>query len=439
MGLYLTGGWDEALERIDADVLDDVDSFYGIVIRGQISLARGADWGPDLSDGSRLAEEDLALSSFRKATMARLAQLSGESDVRDLVVESTELMYRQAGIFDDFTMLFHCVTEVAWDAGDRAALDDLLGLVAQDRYNKRPTGLRAQQARMLGLMAIQDGADPATVELHLGTAIAECRAWKSPITLARCQADLGAWLTRQGRPEEAGPLLAEARATFDRLGRPPGRSDSTRPSRGWAPELRRPGEPLDQRESLRGPRQLLVPAAYGVSEVLARIGPLGSIHRLGDGHAPSGQVADRLGDHPDRGALLLHEVAVDRCAVAGDHHRARAHQVEHQVERERPLHRVAVVAVRRHSRLLDQVTGQQHVRIVEPYDEVAAGVATTRVHQLDRPVAEVDRHHRGERRVRGHDRRLGDLLDPAGRTPSAPSAARAHPRRPCWRRRSRAR
>ncbi len=82
------------------------------------------------------------------------------------------------------------------------------------------------------------------------------------------------------------------------------------------------------------------------------------------------------------------------------------------------------VAVRRHPGLLDEVAGEQHVRVIEAYDEVAAGVAATRVHQLDRPVAEVDRRDRGEGAVRRDDRRVRDLLGRAGRRASSSAALR---------------
>jgi hypothetical protein len=218
MGLHLTGEWEETMERIESDDLVDVDSFFGLVIKSRILHARGEEWVPDLSDTATFAEEDLALQSYRKAVQARAAQAAGAADVRDLVVESAQLMYRQAGIYDDFTVLWQYLTEVAWDVGDRAALEDLFEVVAQDRLNKRPTGLRAQQARMRGMMAIQDGEDPETIEAHLVAAVSESRAWNSTVTVARSLADLGTWLTRQGRRDEADPLLAEARTVFEQLG-----------------------------------------------------------------------------------------------------------------------------------------------------------------------------------------------------------------------------
>ena len=44
------------------------------------------------------------------------------------------------------------------------------------------------------------------------------------------------------------------------------------------------------------------------------------------------------------------------------------------------------------ARLLDEVAGQQHVRVRNPDHEVAAGVAASRVHELDQPVAEIQCH-----------------------------------------------
>ena len=135
--------------------------------------------------------------------------------------------------------------------------------------------------------------------------------------------------------------------------------------------------------------------------------PLGRVQRLGQRHPAAGEVADRLGDDADRVALHGHEVLVDRVAVAGHHERRRPEQVEHEVERQRPLHRVGVGAVAGHAvavaRLLDQVAREQHVRVVHARHHVAAGVPAARVHQLDRAVAEVDHAHRGERGVGWHD------------------------------------
>jgi hypothetical protein len=58
----------------------------------------------------------------------------------------------------------------------------------------------------------------AEVEEQYTTALREYDAWGSPVYVARAQAAYGTWLSRQGRIEEAEPLLGAARETYDALG-----------------------------------------------------------------------------------------------------------------------------------------------------------------------------------------------------------------------------
>jgi hypothetical protein len=155
--------------------------------------------------------------AFSTATDAWVGAMAGRQ-VGPQLVEAAEVLYRQTGIFDDFAVLWQFVTELAWDAGDRAAIQRLFAVMDQDRLNKPSTGLRAQRARLLGLMAAEDGEEPTVVEGHLRTALAEAAAWHSAPMVATCQADLGCWLVRQERVEEAADLLAAARSAYERLG-----------------------------------------------------------------------------------------------------------------------------------------------------------------------------------------------------------------------------
>jgi len=219
LATLVSGEWDETTALLDEGLLEGPDRFHAELVRCQIQHARGETFVPSADLDSAQAAEDLAVQACDQAVRAMMVLARGDRDVGELVVGAARHMYAQAGLFDDFTFLWQVVTEVAWSAGDRPALDELFAVMAQgENDNNLPVGLRAQQSRLLGLMAIEDGADPATVEAHLRTAIAESQNWKSAGTVARCQADLGAWLTRQGRADEAVDLLADARATFDRLG-----------------------------------------------------------------------------------------------------------------------------------------------------------------------------------------------------------------------------
>ena len=168
LATLVSGEWDEAIALLDEDVLDGLDFVHGELVRCQINTARQQPYTPTQAFESLVAEEDLSMQACRKAVRARIALASGDPGVAELAVEAARTMYAQAGIFDDFTVLWQMVTDVVWEAGDRSALDELFAIVSQaKRDNKLPTGLRAQQSRLLGLMAIEDGADPTTVEAHL--------------------------------------------------------------------------------------------------------------------------------------------------------------------------------------------------------------------------------------------------------------------------------
>ena len=213
------GEWDDAMSRLEEVVLEDPDVPYADLVRSIVLSARGQRWEPLPGFDREAFDEDRGLQASRRTAQARAALDTGDpgTAVR-LSLEATRLAYAMSGIFDDFTVVWQAASDVAWEAGDRAALDELFAIVDRDGDNRRPTGLRAVQARMRGLCAGLDGDKPASVEQHFRSSIDDARAWKSPVAEARARADLAVWLTQQGRGAEAGELLAAARATFDRLG-----------------------------------------------------------------------------------------------------------------------------------------------------------------------------------------------------------------------------
>ena len=86
-----------------------------------------------------------------------------------LAREAAETMYAATGLYDDFTAVWQVATEIAWETGDRAELDTLLAIVDDHRGSNPTTGLRAQRARMAGLIAA-DRRYPVA-EQHLRDAI----------------------------------------------------------------------------------------------------------------------------------------------------------------------------------------------------------------------------------------------------------------------------
>lgn len=217
LAMLVSGEWDEALALLRSVDLDQPNQPFGELVECHIACARGQGWQARRRLEDPLHQEDKVVQSVVKLVHARVALESGDREATALAVSATRLVYAASGLFDDFTTVFRLATDIACEAGDRAALDEILGIAGADVGNKHPTGLRAQESRMRGLIAIEDGEESSVVESHFRAAIDAARLWRSPVVLSRAQADLGVWLARQGR-EEAGELIAEARETFARLG-----------------------------------------------------------------------------------------------------------------------------------------------------------------------------------------------------------------------------
>ncbi len=142
----------------------------------------------------------------------------GEPDTGRLAVAAMKAEFELTSVYDDFSVLFLLMTDLMRDIGDRGTLDELLAVPSTRAENLPPTGVRAVDARLRGLLAIDDGAEPAEIESLLRLAIAEADAWNARPLLARTRAELGVWLRGQGRESEGDALVAEARPELERLG-----------------------------------------------------------------------------------------------------------------------------------------------------------------------------------------------------------------------------
>ncbi|GAW49955.1 hypothetical protein PD653_3380 [Nocardioides sp. PD653] len=210
----LAGDWDGvAATSAEAETERVIADF----VIGRIALARGEGWSPSTDFALELDGDDLSLRSFVLVSAAMHGQASGNGLAARQGREAAETMYAATGLYDDFTCVWQIATEIAWEAGDRAELDALLALVDDHRGSNPTTGLRAQRARMAGLIAAEED-DPAAAEEQLRNALALAEQWHSEPTVACCLADLTVLLTRQGRADEAAPLGERAREIFGRLG-----------------------------------------------------------------------------------------------------------------------------------------------------------------------------------------------------------------------------
>jgi tetratricopeptide (TPR) repeat protein len=107
--------------------------------------------------------------------------------------------------------LLHAL-EAAAALGDRKRSQELLGLIDAMPPGLRPPFLDATADRFRAQLGDDDSA-----EQHFIGAAAQLRELELPFYLAVVQVEHAEWLREQGRHEEAEPLLAEARETFELL------------------------------------------------------------------------------------------------------------------------------------------------------------------------------------------------------------------------------
>jgi len=108
-------------------------------------------------------------------------------------------------------------TPVATEDDAERAVRTALDLVAAVQSLGQEAGidglLEATAHRFRARLA---GDDPGA-DRHFTTSAAQLRSLELPFYLAVVQLEHGEWLTARGRPDDAQPLLAEARDTFERL------------------------------------------------------------------------------------------------------------------------------------------------------------------------------------------------------------------------------
>jgi len=223
--LTMLGRWEEALVRLAevpeqqfgglSNLMGPASGILELYLhRGQIDLARQLlaryeAWGHS-GDAQAVAGYRAALAAVRLAegdhgaAVAAGEQAFAARDSQGITAQSVKLGFLHA-------------VEGALALGDRAKVEELLEVV-----EALPPGLSAPflEATAQRFRARLAGDDPGA-DRHLTAAAAQFRSVDMPFYLAVVQLEHGEWLTARGRPDDAQPLLAEARDTLEGLGAQP--------------------------------------------------------------------------------------------------------------------------------------------------------------------------------------------------------------------------
>jgi class 3 adenylate cyclase/predicted ATPase len=118
---------------------------------------------------------------------------------------------RDAGMREDFEILWSPAVELQLQAGDLESAAELLELAVPSLGGRSRAITRGVVPRLRGLLAMARGEDPEPDLREAGLALEE---YGASYLLARTRLELARWLQGQGRGVEAAPLLAAARETF---------------------------------------------------------------------------------------------------------------------------------------------------------------------------------------------------------------------------------
>jgi predicted ATPase len=218
---FLTGLWDEALE-VAAELPDEARaagfSYFPAEFLAMIHAERG-----DVAQAESVlvtvaANEqstDLQARGMARLAAATLCRVRGEYGP---ALAAAEDAYRcfDGVAYQNVPLAVAAVGEAALGAGDLDRIEDVLRELALLKPALRTQSLQAQEARLIAAVAARRG-EPERAESHFRSAVARFRELGLRFQLAIALLEHGEWLVGQGRVDEAGPLLGEAREIFERL------------------------------------------------------------------------------------------------------------------------------------------------------------------------------------------------------------------------------
>jgi class 3 adenylate cyclase/tetratricopeptide (TPR) repeat protein len=218
LALLQHGDWAELEELLGEEDAEEANAATFLAAQAAVADACGRSWELPWSTATRPWSSDAGTRAWQIHCESRAAARAGRGDEAvALGLEAVQAAHSVSGLWDDLPYLWAHAAELAVRLGDGATFDRLTSLV-RDAAGRVPPSLRAHLTRAEALWAWCSDAEEADVETGLRTAIELYDEWGSRMFRALTQADLGQWLTGQGRGDEAGPLLSAARAFFAEVG-----------------------------------------------------------------------------------------------------------------------------------------------------------------------------------------------------------------------------
>jgi hypothetical protein len=177
---------------------------------------------PDLTDFAA-GWDRIAAGVYR---MERLRMTGDVAAAAALAADLLAAILLELGIDDDFMHFWPAIVRTALAAGDLELAGRLVKPVEETPTGIVAPAVRAHLLNLRGLVGPGRGERPEVIEADLRAAVDAFAKFGSLGWQARAEADLGRWLTTQGRLDEAAAALAHAAQTYEEIG-----------ALGWLAEL----------------------------------------------------------------------------------------------------------------------------------------------------------------------------------------------------------
>jgi class 3 adenylate cyclase/tetratricopeptide (TPR) repeat protein len=216
--LMMLGRWDEALSRAaEAEVLGVNEFTRGLLLHvAPIHVHRG-----DLERARRLLSESEGTARSENPswaagyalTKAEIDAAEGRQD--DALASVERALELRAGVAGYQAMLRFATLEAVGDFADESTVRRLLDVIDELHPGEQGPFLRAQRSRFRARLPEHDA------ETKLAAAERLFAESETPFYAAVARLERAELLLEHGRTDEAGPLLEQARETFDHLGARP--------------------------------------------------------------------------------------------------------------------------------------------------------------------------------------------------------------------------
>ncbi len=219
---WLSGSWDRLVDEIPRWLAErEPTAACGALwlTERQVRLARGEQIEDLAIPESEDPWERHAASVVRGLARAGAGDITGAAST---TAATAYAVFADAGILEDFELLWAPVVELQLRAGDLVTAEALLALAEPLAGARARPLLRGELPRLRGMVAAARGEDP---EADLRAAAATFTAYGAPYLLARTRHELARWLLAEGRRDEAAPSLEQAREAYAGLGAQAGLDD----------------------------------------------------------------------------------------------------------------------------------------------------------------------------------------------------------------------